>query len=130
MPRLSLLIVLSLAPLAAHAEVMDKESSATALWLWTLIPAAFALLAARYRPWFLLLVLPAPLLFFAAQIAEVSDPQVGPDILREAGPLYIAVSWGGLVVLAATVLAGLWWRRRKGSAPNNSFKPKPLRGSA
>jgi len=130
MPRIPLLMLLLFVPLAARAEVMDKETSALALWLWALVPIAPALFAARYRPWLLLLVLPAPLLFFAAQIAEVSDPQVGPAILREAGSAYVAVSWGGPVALAVVVLLGFWWRRRNESAPNNSFKPKPLRGSA
>ena len=112
MSRISLLLFLLLIPLAASAEVMDKEPSALSLWLWALVPIAPALLAARYRPWLLLLILPAPLLFFTAQIAEVSDPHVGPAILQEAGSLYVAVSWAGLVALAAAVLVGFWWRRR------------------
>ncbi len=130
MPRLPLIPILFMLPLTVSAEVMDKETSALFLWLWVFVAPIPALLAARYRPWLLLLVLPVPVLFFTGQLLEVTDPQVGPAILSEAGLLYVVGSWVGPVLLVACVLAGFLWRRRSRSAPNNSFKPKPLRGSA
>jgi hypothetical protein len=98
-------------PVAAHAEVMDKESSALVVWAWTTIPAVLAFLAARHRPWLLLLVVPAPVLFFIAHLIEVTDPYVGPAIAHEAGISYLVGSWAGPFVLALSVFAGLASRR-------------------
>ena len=130
MPPLLLVLILSMLPLTVSAEVMDKETPALFLWLWVFVAPVAALLTARYRPWLLLLVLPVPILFFTGQLLEVTDPQVGPAILSEAGLPYVVGSWVGPVLLVTSVLAGFLWRRRSRSAPNNSFKPKPLRGSA
>jgi LPXTG-motif cell wall-anchored protein len=42
--------------------------------------------------------------------------------------LYLSYVLVGLTLLLIGLTVWLFWRRRKG--PNNSFKPKPLRGSA
>jgi hypothetical protein len=42
--------------------------------------------------------------------------------------LYLSFALGALTLALVAVTLWLFWRRRKGS--NNSFKPKPLRGSA
>ena len=116
-----------LMPLAAYAEVMDKEWSIASLCCWAVGSAAFAFLAARYRPW-LTLGLLLPMALFAAQLMEVTSTDVGPAIAKEAGTLYIAVSWAAPFLVLASGFLGVWLRRR--AAPNNSFKPRPLRGSA
>ena len=114
-------LLLFFLPIAAHAEVMDKESSALVVWAWAVIPAIVAFLAARYKRWLLLLVLPAPILFFVAHLLEVTDPYVGPAIAQEAGVSYLIASWGGPLALVLCVLLGLFLRRRV-SSPNQSSK--------
>ena len=99
-------LLLLLLPVTAHAEVMDKESSAAAVWAWATAPCVIAYLAARYRPWLLLLVLPAPVLFYIAHLLEVTDRYVGPAIAREAGTLYLVASWGGPDVPPLSVAVG------------------------
>jgi len=114
-------LLLLLLPVAAHAEVMDKEFSAAAVWAWAIAPSVITFLAARYRPWLLLLVLPAPVLFYIAQLLEVADRYVGPAIAREAGTPYLVASWGGPLALVMGLLLGLVARSRRGS-PNISSK--------
>ena len=118
--RVAVLLLL-LIPIAAHAEVMDKESSSLAVWLWATVPAVLGFLAARYRPRLLLFVLPLPTLFFIAHLLEVRDPYVGPAIAREAGISYLVASWGEPCFLALATLLGLILRRRV-SSPNSSSK--------
>jgi hypothetical protein len=108
-------LFLFLLPIAAHAEVTDKESSALVVWAWAIVPTILAFLAARYRRWLLLLVLPAPILFFVAHLLEVTDPYVGPAIAQEAGVSYLVTSWGGPLALVLGVLLGLFLRRRVSS---------------
>ena len=113
--------------MVASAEVMDKEWSIVSLCYWMVGSAAFAFLAARYRPW-LTLGLLIPMALFAGQLMEVTSQDVGPAIAEEAGALYVAASWVAPFFVLGSGFLGVWLRRR--AAPNNSFKPKPLRGSA
>jgi hypothetical protein len=110
MRQTTLLLALLLTTFTANAEVMDKESSTLSVFLWTALPLVPAYLAARYRPWLLLLVLPIPLFFFAAQLQEITDPWIGPAILGEAGAGYVALSWSGPVLLVGVILAGFYAR--------------------
>ena len=102
-------------PMAVHAEVMDKESSAIVVWAWVIAPAVWAFLAARYMRWMLLLVLPPPIIFWISHLLEVTDPYIGSAIAQEAGALYLLASWGGPLVLALGVLLGWLLGLRGGS---------------
>ncbi len=126
MRNLTLLLVL-LAPLTAHAEVMDKEPSFAVLFWSSLIACVLSYLAARRLPWALWVVLPLSAVWFGSSAWETLSPDVGPAILAEAGMIRVIAPWAGLVAIAVFSLVGSWRRR---CAPNNSFKPKPLRGSA
>jgi hypothetical protein len=97
------------------AEVMDKESSLLSVCLWALLPLPIAFLAARHRPWLLLLVLPMPLLFFVIQMMELLDASVGKAMLAEAGSFYVAASWSAPFSLVGATLLGLWQRARVSS---------------
>lgn len=88
-------LILLLIPVTAHAEAMDKEFSAAVVWAWATVPALIAFFVGRYRPWLLLLVVPAPVLFYIAQLLEVTDHYVSPAIAQEAGASYLVASWGG-----------------------------------
>jgi len=102
----------ALMPIAAHAEVMDKELSFVTVALVALVGAVVALFAARLKPWFLLLVIPMLGLFFFAHLSEVTDPYVGPAMAREAGILYIAVSWSAPLLILLGAALGLVFRSR------------------
>ncbi|WP_148665143.1 hypothetical protein [Diaphorobacter nitroreducens] len=121
------LLFLFALPLAAHAEVMDKEPSLLSIVLSALMATAIAYLCARWKPWLLVLVLPAAGLWLGATAVETLDPFVGPAITREAGRWYLAAPWAGLVSVLAGTALGLWRRR---CSPNSSSKPTPLRGAA
>lgn len=105
-------LVVSLIPLAAHAEVLDKALSFGAVVASALFGAVAAFLAARYRPWLLLLVLPPVLLLFAAHLLELTDPFVGRALLAEAGVVYVVVSWVAPIGVAAATMLGFYVRGR------------------
>lgn len=83
--------------------------------------------AARFKPVWLLVLLPISGALFAGQLLEVASWDVGPAILQELGAWYVAASWAGPFVQVLAVGVG-WWLRCY--APNNSFKPNRLRGPA
>ena len=91
-------------------EVMDKEPSA--LWLagcyGGVCVAAF--LASRVRWWLGLLLL--PVIVACTNIPELRDPYVGPEIVREAGWYYVALSYAmPITALSLTILAAIWQRK-------------------
>lgn len=94
-----LLAIIALCPVFAYAEVMDKEQSLYTILLWCAFGTLAATLAACYRPWLLLLVLPCVGFFFAGQLIEVLDPYIGPALAAEAGASYIVVSCVAPVLL-------------------------------
>lgn len=99
----------------ACAEVMDKEPSLIVLVRYALLGAFFCGLIAYKSPKYL--CLPAlPILFFwAGLLSETQDRYLGPAILREAGPGYVAFVWSIPLIFALGVVAGIgmrtWLRR-------------------
>jgi len=110
-------------PGAAHAEVMDKMPSLPANVLGGLAAIAAMYLCARFKPWALLIVLPAACLWFGAIAVETLDPFIGPAIYAEAGPLYAAAPWAALAGICVGAAAGSWRRRR---IPTKSCGPDAL----
>jgi hypothetical protein len=108
--RGSYLLTLLLPLALGRAEVMDKEPSLTLVLGVVIAGAVGAFFASRYRPWLLGVVLLVVGVFFAGQYAELLDPAVGPAIRREAGILYVLMSWSGLFIAGAVI--GLLIRRR------------------
>ena len=111
-----LLTLILLLPEIAHAEVMDKEPSLLAVWGVALIAAVAMFVAARFRPWLLVIVVPLPVLFSYGLLAEVTDQFVGPAVLREAGNVYIVSAWVAPLIAVGGALFGWWLRRRYASA--------------
>ncbi len=97
----------------AHAEVMDKEPSLMQNIAWGFVSSALSLLAARFKPWSLLLVVPLPVMYFWDLIREIQDPFVGPAMLKEAGAIYIYSGYGLGVLVLASIFVGLLWRAVK-----------------
>ena len=107
-----LVSLLLLLPVQAIAEVMDKEPSLAELYTWAVVSSLALLLAGRFRPRILPVVAVLPALSVWGQLSEITDRFVGPDILREAGPLYVQVSWALPWPMMASIALGLWLRRR------------------
>ena len=108
----ALVAIIALCPVFAYAEVMDKEHSLFTISLGCTFGTVAAALAARYRPWLLLLVLPSVGFFFAGQLVVILDPYVGPAMAAEAGALYIGVSWVAPVLVLVGGGIGFFFRSR------------------
>src|SRR5262249_17588432 len=104
------------APAMLLLEVMDKEptlAQRTALYgVLTLI----GVLLATKRWWLGLIVLPIAALFAVADLSELRDPYVGPEIIKEAGVFYVVV-WYSLILASVAIpsITAVILRRRKSS---------------
>jgi uncharacterized membrane protein YhhN len=95
-------------------EVMDKEPRlAQRVILYSVLTVLGVLLAGK-RWWFGLTVLPVVALFASADVSELSDPFVGPAIVKEAGWWHV-VLWYALIMasIALPLLTAANVRRRK-----------------
>src|SRR5947207_3513536 len=92
-------------PQVAVAEVMDKEPTLVATWAWALIGGALGLAGWRFRWWAGVVSALLPAAYFAGLHFELTDPYVGPDIVKEAGRGYVLWSYCaavGFIALHAT----------------------------
>lgn len=120
--RLTLLVLLLAAFGSAHAEVMDKEPSLTQNIVWGLASSGLCLLAARFKPWLLLVLVPVPAFYFWSLFSEIRDPFVGSAMLNEAGAIYIYSGYGLGVLVLASIVVGLCWRAVNAQR-NKSLEP-------
>jgi hypothetical protein len=105
------------APLAASAEVLDKQPS-TAFLLAAAAAASFlAYTAARRIPGRLALLGLLPVVVFLPVLFEQLDPIMRPALLAEGGLLYIFCVWVGPASVLAAFAVGLHRRRRPIGAP-------------
>lgn len=111
--RLMLVVLLLAAFGSSHAEVMDKEPSLAENIIWGVAGSVLCFVAARYKPWLLLVAAPLPILYFLNLAGELQDPFVGPAILNEAGKIYIYSGYGLGVLVLVSIFAGLSWRAVK-----------------
>jgi len=101
-------------PVAARAEVLDKEFSLWVVACWAVASAIGSFLAALHRPSLLALVVPVFGGFFVAHLSELLDPFVGPAIVAEGGLPYVLASWSGPALLVAGCALGFAARVRRG----------------
>jgi len=97
----------------AYAEVMDKEPSLMSNYMWGFIGSLLCYMSARYKPLFLFLVSPLPLIYFFGLILEINDPFVGKAILNEAGLSYILSSYILGAIILVSIGIGLWLRKNE-----------------
>ena len=95
---------------------MDKEFGFPIVVAGGLIGAVAIFAAARWLPWALIVVAPATAVFFVMHLSELLDPHVGPDVLREAGALYVGISWALPLFVIVALIAGLLLRRGRQNA--------------
>lgn len=100
-----------------YAEVMDKEPTVAANWLWAVVGGGLAILAWRWRWWVGVIVSTLALVHPYVMYLEVNDPSVGPAIRREAGQGYVTqYYWSAAVAVALHMVAaygGLKARRER-----------------
>jgi hypothetical protein len=110
LPRLSLSLLLFLWPSTAAAEVMDKEIQIGEIWSLAIVGAPLALWSWRLHWLSGLFVLGLWTLPAISVFTELTDPYVGPAILREAGAGYpVHCCAAGLLVCVGHV-GGMLWR--------------------
>jgi len=98
-----------------------RRRSVRSIWAVAAFALAFSLLAAPVPTPIITVLVPHGLALF--------DPSYYPNILH--GPTMFSGLWQWIVPsLILTFVASLMAARRYVRRPNNSFKPKPLRGSA
>lgn len=75
--------IFATAPLCA--EVMDKEPTVVANWMWALLTGGLAIVAWRWRLWLGACISVLALAGIYSMHQEIIDPSVGPAIRVEAG---------------------------------------------
>ena len=110
--RTLIALLLSVAPSVALAEVMDKQIASPVVCGLVASTFGAGFLTSRYKPLLLWLVMPAFALLWFGHLGELLDPHVGAAIAREAGPIYVALSWGGAASLVAGPVLGFLFRRK------------------
>jgi uncharacterized membrane protein required for colicin V production len=91
---------------------MDKEFSLVTVMLWGLLGGLFTFLAARIKPWLLLVLLPVAGSLFYLQLSEQMHPYVGPEIASEAVSFYIFISWAASLLVLVSGSIGFAMRYR------------------
>jgi len=113
--RYLLLIVVAaifLFPNVCFAEVMDKEFSLPTNWAVTGALTVVGYLLGRYRIWAGILAFILAALLAWAQISELIDPYVGPDITREAGRSYVVQSYLACAIALFAPIIGIFLTAR------------------
>lgn len=100
-------------PIAARAEVMDKEPSLVQIWMLAVLSAIVIYLCLRFFRWWI--VVPVIVLAHLANGAiffEIHDPHVGPAIVAEAGVSYVVQAYlAYALVVVATIAGAVQYRR-------------------
>lgn len=103
-------LFVTLLPILAHAEVMDKEHSLVTVLVFPLVASIAVYWVARRKPWLLAVLLPVVGLLIFGHLSDVADPNVGPTISAEAGPFYVVASWAAPVIVLVGCVVGLTYR--------------------
>jgi hypothetical protein len=104
----------------AFAEVADKEPSLASMWVWAigLILASVVLEMLHARLGLIMVVFGA----FIAWVThmELSDPYVGPDVLRDLGENYVRISYVSAAVgfLGPALVVFLSYLKGRRNQPN------------
>jgi hypothetical protein len=100
------------------AEVADKEFTAATVVLSSLVAAAFGFGLVRLSKWLVPLAIIPAVLWALLVVPELNDRFVGPAILRELGPGYVALSY--LSVICPFIAIGIAFKRRPIQPPQTT----------
>ena len=87
-------------------EVMDKEPTLLHIWTWHLLAGLIGLALSLWRKWGVLIGLSITSASSYMWLNELHDPNVGPDILREAGESYFNQSYAAVAMLVVLPCIG------------------------
>ena len=114
--KLIIIIGLSLifiVPEIAFAEVSDKVPSILGLWVVGVGVGFLGFFSAKYRIWAGAIVGVVSIFLCISHYRVISDPFVGPAIVKEQGNLYILSIYGSMVMLIAPLIAGFLFNHSK-----------------
>lgn len=98
-------------PIAAFAEVSDKEPSICLFWRVSLVTAMLCLVGARIRPWVGVIILAPVLLWFVGSFLDMHSWDVEPYLLAEQGIAYFLHAYAALGLILCALLIGYLWNR-------------------
>jgi hypothetical protein len=106
-----LLVLLSAS--RAFAEVMDKEPTIRDMWESAILLGLAGAAAWLWNKWAGMIVFLFAVFFAWGRYLELSDPFVGPEIVREAGPTYVRHAYAAMAVTIAPHIGGLILRLKE-----------------
>ncbi len=100
-------------------EVMDKEPTLVEVWLISLFLSAvgYFLCSRNYK--FIFIIFPLTVVYAAALVLELNDPQVGSTILQEAGKGYVIQNYLAIAIaVGLPILSAVFKYRQKRVSAN------------
>ena len=108
-----ILLIFSVFPLLAFAEVSDKMASIPSMWAQGITVAIVLLFLVRRYILSGIVGVFVVAFFTYASYDSFSDPHIGPAIIREQGTLYIVAAYGSVALMGAGLIAGIYLNRRR-----------------
>jgi hypothetical protein len=100
-------ILLMLVPVAASAEVSDKEPSILCVWGVGAAASVVCFLGSCYRRWLAPGIAALPAVWFASLFMEIHSEDVGPHLYNEQGLAYYVQAYLALAFFVFGVILGL-----------------------
>lgn len=110
-------IFMFLVPIDVLAEVSDKMATQLELWITGLISSIVLAVMLRWSKWLNIIAIPVTALFFYFSYDTLTQPYIGPAIIKEQGNPYIFALYGSAVlVLMGVFIGNLLNKRRSNNA--------------
>lgn len=88
-------------------EVIGNEPSLRAIWGGAILLGLVGFFAARFRRWLALPALALVALVAWTQLGQLLDPRMGPAIMQQAGPWYVAQAGAAVALAVILCVVGL-----------------------
>ena len=97
-----------------YAEVSDKMPTQQEIWLTGIIVSFVFIILLRWAKWINILAIPLTILFFYFAFDTLTQPDIGPAIVKEQGKTYILALYGSTTsVLLSVIVGNILNRKRK-----------------
>jgi hypothetical protein len=108
-------LLLMLVPVAASAEVSDKEPSILYVWGVGAAASVVCFLGSYYRRWLAPVIAALPALWFASLFMEIHSEDISPHLYNEQGLAYYVQAYLALAFFVFGVILGLLVNKRRRS---------------